>query len=1087
MFANNVFIWFCFLLSSLSSFLNAIPYPLDNQQQSIGVGTKPRLKSFNFESNILDGQTVRVFCQLIDGSQPLSFQWLKNGQPLSSTTSIQHSSSSLPYYTSSSLPSTTLTNSIDIQTFPDYSSLAIYRIDRQRDSGNYTCLVSNSYGSDQYSSLLIVQEPPSFLEKPSDITIGLKKSILLKCRATISSSSSIMQGHLKPIIKWNRLLFDNVGSSLANNMAIPDARREQISSGEQLHLTDIRIEDAGIYECMAENPHNRLTISHQFTITVNVPAYFKVKTDQIEVKRGETAKLICEAFGARPLQIEWLKQQSITGEFKRLDLDYVPDFVNSFPRYTALEKNFDSTYFEQWEFNSPQINNNKESMKSIPYVNNNRTLFELHINSVDSMDNGQYGCRIWNDYGEDIRRINLFVQDVPGQVRQLQLDQIWTSEASISWSTPESIGNLPLTQYLLQYWKEIRLPNLTMISSGSRLHEIELQPTITNYMLKNLQPGTLYAVRVIAVNQFGHGQSGQLLRFQTEQESPSSSPIDILAEPQGTTAIHIKWKAPPKNHWNGHLKGYYLGYRLINIDEQQQQLNNNNNNNDISLNNNNNAQQQQRIYKQIEFNGLADDNYQEEYILSGLNKGTLYGIILKCFNDVGEGPSSPEVFVSTAIKDPPPKPTLTLVETKENSVQIKWNKDLSMDDDISHFILAYKEDKKSKWMELELVKSKLINDDNNDEQYYYYNLNGLQRGTNYHLYLRSINRLDKNSISEPSDQLTIRTEGEGSSSLMNMLNSNIESPQSPQQSYHAIAAIPTAAFLPTLSTNFHQPSLQQQVPPYFRISFIIPIAIAIVVIVIACVGAYVYIRIDDRNQQIKLYNSTAAVAANVTAVQHHGTLAIGPGKRFQYISPGNGHNNGKIFNQSITPSSLNSSAGLLRDNSCTQSLVSEESSLSFRYSDSSSDKGRPLLSRPPLSSNASMIPSGVQWAQQQSPIPEEDESAAGNIVDLDSTTYETLPFQKNEQFKQSTPNMQSFQQQQQSKSPAFPPPPPPLPGATIFKASPLNRPNITSNNNNNNNMFCHHVDVHHTQSSSCATSDANNSDSYDDFRFFSRV
>lgn len=135
----------------------AIPYPLDNQQQSIGIGTKPRLKSFNFESNILDGQTVRVFCQLIDGSQPLSFQWLKNGQPLSSTTSIQHSSSSLPYYTSSSLPSTTLTNSIDIQTFPDYSSLAIYRIDRQRDSGNYTCLVSNSYGSDQYSSLLIVQ------------------------------------------------------------------------------------------------------------------------------------------------------------------------------------------------------------------------------------------------------------------------------------------------------------------------------------------------------------------------------------------------------------------------------------------------------------------------------------------------------------------------------------------------------------------------------------------------------------------------------------------------------------------------------------------------------------------------------------------------------------------------------------------------------------------------------------------------------------------------------------------------------------------------------------------------------------------
>ena len=32
--------------------------------------------------------------------------------------------------------------------------------------------------------------------------------------------------------------------------------------------------------------------------------------------------------------------------------------------------------------------------------------------------------------------------------------------------------------------------------------------------------------------------------------------------------------------------------------------------------------------------------------------------------------------------DPPPKPTLILVETKENSALLKWNKD-SVDDDIS--------------------------------------------------------------------------------------------------------------------------------------------------------------------------------------------------------------------------------------------------------------------------------------------------------------------------------------------------------------------------------------------------------------------
>lgn len=78
-------------------------------------------------------------------------------------------------------------------------------------------------------------------------------------------------------------------------------------------------------------------------------------------------------------------------------------------------------------------------------------------------------------------------------------------------------------------------------------------------------------------------------------------------------------------------------------------------------------------------------------------------------------------------------------------------------------MIGYKEEKKNKWMELELAKSKLTttdNDDDDDDKYYNYQLNGLQRGTVYQLYLRSIGQ-DKNSISEPSDMLTIRTGGEG--------------------------------------------------------------------------------------------------------------------------------------------------------------------------------------------------------------------------------------------------------------------------------------------------------------------------------------
>ncbi|KPM05295.1 cell adhesion molecule-like protein 7 [Sarcoptes scabiei] len=875
-------------------------------------------------------------------------------------------------------------------------------------------------------------KPPSFLEKPQDLSIGLKDSITLQCRAN--------PGPIKTVIKWNRIHFDrnfgvDVPPSSYTTSLTKDSRREQISSGEELNLNDIRIDDGGLYECVLENPHNHLTISHQFSITVNVPAYFKQKSDQIEVKRGETAKLICETFGAKPINIFWLRQNVQSGEFEPINFDYTQESF-SFPRYVPLEKNFDS------DFNSDYLSasNSDPLLKPNPFVNNNRTLFELHINSVDSFDNGLYACRSRNDFGEDLRRINLFVQDVPAAVRQLRLTQIWTSEASISWFSPDSIGNSPILHYTVQYWRETRLPNSTMVSSGYRLHEIEVPATSTTCIIKNLSPGTSYAVRVVAINQFGRGQSSQLLRFNTEEEMPSAAPIDILAESQGTSKLRIRWKAPPKSHWNGRLKGYYLGYRLISsVNDGVEDKNN------LHSQNQNEPESDKRVYayKQIEFNGLAEDNYLEEFVLTG------------------EGPSSHEIFVSTASKDPPPKPTLMLIETKENHVVLKWNQQQKDSNEIIHYRIFFKEDKRPVWQEIEIDGSTLLHDDS-DPDHYVYQLNGLNQGTGYQLYLRSLCE-DKTSMSEPSNVISVRMSSEVSPS--NFLNS-----RAMEQPFH-IAAIPTVYSQPTLSTF-----QQTQVPPYFRFSFIVPIAVAIVIIVIACVGAYVYIRIDDRQAQMKLY-SAAAAATN----SYVGTLAVGPGKRFQYISPAKSTT---PLNNSLTPSSFNSSGA--RDSSCAQSMVSEESSLSFRYSDTSSEKGRPLLARAPL-------PSSVVWSQQQ-PIPEEDEA----IVDLDSSAYETLPFQK--QNLQASSPLQSFngkntngsdrsQTSFTSKSPSFPPPPPPLPGIVMKQqmnqSSPLNHMQQQSMNRiapTSHSIFCH-ADVHHNQSS--GASDANNSDSYDDFNFFS--
>jgi len=294
----------------------------------------------------------------------------------------------------------------------------------------------------------------------------------------------------------------------------------------------------------------------------------------MEVKRSDTAKLVCEAFGAKPITITWYRQDS-DANLAAIPLEPTS---NSFPRYTTFEKNFDD------------------------YIAN-KTVFELHINSVDSTDSGQYICKAANAFGDDVRTINLFVQDVPSIPQNVRIDQRWSRDVSISWSAPNNNGNSPIMNYIIQYWKD----NATS-SAAHRLYEEEVSAAFTSTVIRNkLTPGTSYALRVLAINEFGRGSPSATVKFSTHEEEPDSPPIDIIVEAKGTSSLRIKWKAPPKSHWNGQLKGYYLGFKMIDT-------------NDLKTTDSN----QLFSFKEIPFTGAQNDNYQEVFELTGLQRSTLY-------------------------------------------------------------------------------------------------------------------------------------------------------------------------------------------------------------------------------------------------------------------------------------------------------------------------------------------------------------------------------------------------------------------------------------------------------------------------------
>ena len=96
----------------------------------------PKLDKFHREKIHNVGGKFKQWCGILDGSKPLRFEWRKNGQPLAQIMANYH------YH---------------IDNVDDDSSILVIDKLSSNDSGNYSCHVSNQFGSDIQSTILTVK------------------------------------------------------------------------------------------------------------------------------------------------------------------------------------------------------------------------------------------------------------------------------------------------------------------------------------------------------------------------------------------------------------------------------------------------------------------------------------------------------------------------------------------------------------------------------------------------------------------------------------------------------------------------------------------------------------------------------------------------------------------------------------------------------------------------------------------------------------------------------------------------------------------------------------------------------------------
>jgi len=92
------------------------------------------LSPFLSKIDISEGFPFRLLCQTSAGTNPVFYQWNKNGLMLSNNPESNYK----------------------IETFDDYSQFAIKSVDRS-DAGNYSCIVRNAFGTDIQTVVLFVK------------------------------------------------------------------------------------------------------------------------------------------------------------------------------------------------------------------------------------------------------------------------------------------------------------------------------------------------------------------------------------------------------------------------------------------------------------------------------------------------------------------------------------------------------------------------------------------------------------------------------------------------------------------------------------------------------------------------------------------------------------------------------------------------------------------------------------------------------------------------------------------------------------------------------------------------------------------
>ncbi|XP_064932824.1 immunoglobulin superfamily DCC subclass member 4 isoform X1 [Columba livia] len=337
-------------------------------------------------------------------------------------------------------------------------------------------------------------------------TISQAPETISRTRASTARFVCKAEGEPAPTIHW-----------LKNGETILSNGRVKVQSSGSLVINQIGLEDAGYYQCVAENSLGMACATAKLSVIVR------------EGLPSAPKKVSAVSLSSTTVLVSW--------ERPEYNSEQIIGFSLHYQRAVGTDN-------VEYQF----------------AVNNDTT--ELQVKDLEPNTNYVFYVVAYSQLGASRTSSSIVVQtleDVPSAAPQLSLSSMTPGDIRVTWlPPPPELSNGKITKYKIDY---------CTLKEADQVTSIEVGGNETQITLYSLHPNKVYKVRIAASTSVGYGAPSEWTQHRTPDRDNQThvpfAPTELKVRAKMESLL-ITWQ-PPANH--AQISGYKLYYREVGPEE----------------------------------------------------------------------------------------------------------------------------------------------------------------------------------------------------------------------------------------------------------------------------------------------------------------------------------------------------------------------------------------------------------------------------------------------------------------------------------------------------------------------------------------